>query len=88
MPVGYNRYRFSFSVMCPVNGENIAYEWEIVTEAHHVIQAEAIASAANIATSQHEQIADLLAGLGGQQWIRATHGGVQIETYRDIETSG
>lgn len=77
-----NKYRHTFSAVCPADGETIIYHLELRSSL--MIHVEHIKTAtALIRHGWHEQIADSLSEtLGGDQTIIATHQGVEIETVR------
>ncbi|MHC8386816.1 hypothetical protein ACYZTM_01845 [Pseudomonas sp. MDT2-39-1] len=77
-----NIYRHTFTAVCPGDGETIVYSLEI--RSLTMIRVEHIKTAAALIKSGwHEQIADELADrFGGDQFIKAVHQGVEIETVR------
>jgi hypothetical protein len=79
---GLNIYGYTFSAICPADGETIIYRLEIRTTA--MIHVEHIKTAtALIKKGWHEQIANRLAeALGGDQVITAVHQGVDLKSVR------
>lgn len=77
-----NIYRFTFCAACPVNGVPIDYSVEIHSE--KTIRVELLLAWRELQKSGiHEDFADRLSeNFGGEQYVRAVHHGVQIETLR------
>ena len=75
-----NTYHYQFNCVCPTDGTTVTYDLVIVSPGK--ILAEKIRDICDGRPSHQEDLADTLAGLGGQQTIRATHQGVEIVTVR------
>lgn len=79
-----NIYEFSFTAICPVNGDNIKYDMRLETTVKHM--AENLLGICTFDEEYHENIADqLFKLLGGRQTIKAQHGEVFITTHRGDE---
>ena len=77
-----NIYRHTFAAVCPSDGELIIYRLEVRSPLMIRVEQIRVATAL-IKKGWHEQIADRLAeSLGGDQFIIATHQGIEIETVR------
>lgn len=77
-----NTYTTSFFATCPNNGIRVHYHLSIVSETMLAVE-EIMAAVHAITSGFHEDIADALMALGGQQTLNADHHGVHITTYRD-----
>lgn len=75
-----NIYRYRFNCICPTDATSVNYELVITSPGK--IMAEKIREICDAGPSHQEELADRLAALGGEQVIRATHQGVEIETRR------
>lgn len=75
-----NIYRYRFSCTCPVDGDTVWYALEI--ESRGKILAEDIRRICDRPSAFHEDLANDLAALGGNQVLKAEHNGVHIETIR------
>lgn len=78
---GLNTYRYRFNCVCPTDGSTVSYDLTITSPGK--VLAEEIRAICDAGPSHQEDLADKLAALGGQQVIRATHQGVEIETRRN-----
>lgn len=76
-----NIYRYGFELLCPTDGEWVSYDLTISSS--DKILAEDIRKLCNCGPTHQEDLADRLARLGGNQVMRATHRGVEIETRRN-----
>jgi hypothetical protein len=80
-----NTYTVEFFAFCPVN--NVRIKYELLISTCEVIKAEDIIDEVTLhSRGFHEDIADqLLKVFGGQQWLKAEHHGVHIETHRSTD---
>ncbi len=79
-----NIYRYTFMATCPSDKASIKYSLQIETGS--VIKAEQIVAECTFDQPVfHEDVADRLhQALGGYQTLVAVHGGVEIETQREM----
>jgi hypothetical protein len=73
-------YRVEFFAKCPNNGIRIKYALRI--ETNRTIPVEVLLECVENQEGFHEDIADRLSALGGQQTLIAEHHGVTVETER------
>jgi hypothetical protein len=77
-----NIYRHQFIAECPNNGQAIVYTLQITSDKTVMVE-HIVTACAMIWRGFHEDIADQLhERFGGQQVIKASHHGVDIETLR------
>lgn len=82
-----NKYKVTFTALCPVNDKKITYNLEIKSDAMIMVE-ELLAFVRQIGKGFHEVIADsLIERFGGQQRLYAYHHGVFIETERGSDVS-
>jgi hypothetical protein len=75
-----NIYRHTFTCQCPSDGEMVGYSLEI--RSSKMIRVEDILSACDVGPHYHEDLADKLRALGGEQVLTAVHQGVSVRTER------
>lgn len=80
-----NKYKITFTALCPVNNKKITYNLEIKSDAMIRVE-DLLAFVWQVDQGFHEEIADsLIERFGGQQKLRAFHHGVFIETDRGLD---
>ena len=80
-----NKYKVTFTALCPVNSKKITYNLKIKSDAMIRVE-DLLAFVRQVDQGFHEAIADsLIERFGGQQILRAYHHGVFIETERGVE---
>lgn len=76
-----NTYLQRFTALCPNNGQPIHYAFKL--ETRRTVMVEDIQTAVGrFREGYHEEFADQLRFLGGQQTLTATHHGTEIITVR------
>jgi hypothetical protein len=80
-----NKYKLTFTALCPVNNKKITYNLEIKSNAMIRVE-DLLAFVWQVDQGFHEAIADsLIERFGGQQILRAYHHGVFIDTERGLD---